>query len=73
MFISRKRLNDIEHRLSELESQSSSNPISLPKLSLPEISSALETALDNVDGRFEYELANADKPNPSRYFSVHLQ
>lgn len=67
MFISKKRLKDMERRLSALEKQSKK------ELSPSEIRSAFKTALDNATCRFEYELKNADKSNPSLPFLIHLQ
>ncbi len=67
MFISRKRLNDMERRLTALEKQSNSGDTPLS-----EIRRAIKTALDNAAGQFEYELANADKSSPSSHFLVRL-
>lgn len=65
MFISRKRWNEMERRVAELEEQSV-----LKTVIVNEMKGALESAVDNAAYHFKYSLAAALISGPSSRFST---
>lgn len=65
MFISKKRWNEMERRVSNLEKEQHSKTFSLENAK-----KAMKTALSNAEYRFEYELTENQKPGHAVQFST---
>lgn len=65
MFISRKRWNEMERRVAELEKQSGPQTVIANKMK-----SAIDSAVDNAAYHFKYALATALTSGPSSRFST---
>lgn len=67
MFISRKRWNEMERRVAELEKQAGPKTVIVN-----EMKGALESAVDNAAYHFKYSLGAALTSGPSSRFSIDL-
>ncbi|MCI8638635.1 MAG: hypothetical protein HFG41_05695 [Coprococcus sp.] len=66
MFISRKRWNEMERRISALEKKKNSKTFSLERAK-----EAMKTALSNAEYRFEYELTKNQESGRAVRFSTN--
>lgn len=64
MFISKKKWNDLQNRVSALEKTSKQNGITLERAK-----EAVKTALSDAEYRFEYELTENRGAGPAVLFS----